>query len=293
MLASAASRCQGALTRESALSMLWPRMPQDISVPVARNFDLGHGNFLLDLDAPSLQEATEPGQFFMLGVPHADILLRRPFSVCGLAGSFEDLPPGRLRLLYKVVGAGTELLAALRPGAALHVLGPLGRGFSLPPAGARPVLVAGGIGSAPFPALTSLLARSGFTPRMLYGARSTRDLPLLDWFEARCQDVTVTTDDGSAGRRGFVTAALEDLLAREHEGLFLYACGPEPMLRAVSRLALEAGIACELSLEAHMACGFGVCLGCVVPTRGAAADDARFERVCVEGPVLRAERLAW
>ena len=129
---------------------------------------------------------------------------------------------------------------------------------------------------------------------MLYGARSSRELPLLDWFRERCEEVIVTTDDGTLGRKGLVTAALEDLLAaKDRAPLELYACGPEPMLRAVRKLALMASVPCELSLEAHMACGFGVCLGCVVPTRTSRWGEGGYERVCVEGPVMRAERLAW
>jgi len=269
-------------------------MPEDFTAPVVSNLDLGHGNFLLELAAGDAAADATPGQFFMVGLPHADVLLRRPFSVCGLPGTFERSGAGGIQILYKVVGAGTELLATLKEGAPLHVLGPLGKGFSLPETpGVRPVFVAGGIGSAPFPALAHALGGLGIVPRMLYGARSGADLPLLDWFRARCAEVVVTTDDGSLGRKGFVTDPLADLLASDPRDLFLYACGPEPMLRAVARLALARGVPCELSLEAHMACGFGVCLGCVVPTRSGETGDGGYERVCVEGPVMRAERLAW
>jgi dihydroorotate dehydrogenase electron transfer subunit len=116
---------------------------------------------------------------------------------------------------------------------------------------------------------------------------------LLSWFRERLEDVIVTTDDGSAGRQALVTEPLGELLEREApESLHLYACGPEPMLKEVARLALRRGVVCELSLEAHMACGFGVCLGCVVPTH---RDGGRvgYERLCVTGPVMRAEKLAW
>jgi len=173
------------------------------------------------------------------------------------------------------------------------VLGPLGNGFGAPTAGARPVFVAGGIGSAPFPALTAKLDERAGPPRMFYGARHAGELPLADWFRVRTE-LTVTTDDGSAGRHGLVTEPLAELLATEPaESLQLYACGPEPMLKAVARLALAHGVVCELSLEAHMACGFGVCLGCVVPVHGERVDHPDYDRVCVEGPVMRAERMAW
>ena len=270
-------------------------MPQDLTTPVVRNVDLGRGNWLLEFEADEMAASMRPAQFFMIGVPGSDVLLRRPFSVCGLPGTFDDGAPRALQVLYRVYGRGTALLASLRPGALLHVLGPLGRGFEAPERpDAVPVFVAGGIGSAPFPAFVAALARSGFRPTMIYGARSAGELPLLDWFRARCESVAVTTDDGSLGTRGLVTAPLVEMIEGPlRERLHLYACGPSPMLKAVARLAVAAGVRCDLALEAPMACGFGVCLGCVVPTRGAAQGEIRYERVCVEGPVMRAERMAW
>jgi dihydroorotate dehydrogenase electron transfer subunit len=270
-------------------------MPQDFTTPVLRNVDLGRGNWLLEFEAPDVAAVMRPAQFFMIGVPGSDVLLRRPFSVCGLPGTFDDATPGALQVLYRVFGRGTSLLASLRPGAALHVLGPLGRGFEPPAhAGATPVFVAGGIGAAPFPAFAAELARGGVRPTMIYGARSAGELPLLDWFRAHCDGVAVTTDDGSVGSRGMVTLPLAEILERPGRArLHLYVCGPNPMLKAVAKMALSAGVPCDLALEAPMACGFGVCLGCVVPTHGSSPGEVRYERVCVEGPVMRAERMAW
>jgi dihydroorotate dehydrogenase electron transfer subunit len=268
-------------------------MPQDIVTSVLRNTDLDHDYHLIEFAAEPFA-AVQPAQFFMVGIPGAETLLRRPFSVCGASGTFDDRPADTAQLLYKVVGKGTALLASLKPQATLNVLGPLGRGFT-PPANrrVRPVIVAGGIGSAPFPALIASLADGFERPLMFYGGRGRTDLPLLDWFDARTE-LTPTTDDGSLGRAGLVTAPLAEMLVgADPARLKLYACGPEPMLKAVARLALDRGVECELSLEAHMACGFGVCLGCVVPTHGPADGEVRYDRVCVEGPVMRAEVLAW
>jgi dihydroorotate dehydrogenase electron transfer subunit len=270
-------------------------MPRDITTAVLRNDVLGHGNHLLEFRAPEMVAEMQPAQFFMVGIPGSATLLRRPYSVCGLPGTFADRPADAVQLLYKVIGRGTGLLASLKAGAEITVLGPLGRGFGRPSGpGVRPVFVAGGIGSAPFPALAAALADHRLRPLMYYGARSSADLPLLDWFQEHCEEVVTTTEDGSLGREGLVTAPLEELLDRESsDALQLYTCGPEPMLKAVARLARARSVACELSLEAHMACGFGVCLGCVVPIRR--DDDGRvgYDRVCVEGPVMPAERLAW
>ena len=268
-------------------------MPQDVPAPVLRNIDLGHGNFLLELASPAQASEVEAGQFFMLGVPGAEILLRRPFSVCGVRDTFPDAPAGALQFLYRIVGKGTSLMASLRAGAVVQTLGPLGHGFHPPAPDALPVFVAGGIGSAPFPALARALAGKVRAPWMLYGARTAGDLPLLDWFRQHCERVEVTTEDGSLGRKGRVTELLEELLERAAPGgLQLYACGPNPMLAAVLRLVRAHRMPCDLSLEAPMACGFGVCLGCVVPCHGEDG-GTRYERVCVEGPILRAERLAW
>ena len=270
------------------------RMVQDFATPVLRNVDLGRGNWLLEFAAAGVAEAMRPAQFFMIGVPGSDVLLRRPFSVCGLPGTFDDRPAGAVQILYRVFGRGTALLASLGPGARVQVLGPLGRGFAMPESSdAKIVLVAGGIGSAPFPAFLADLHRAGRRATMIYGARTAGDLPLLEWFRERCDGVAVTTDDGSLGERGVVTGPLGELLRGPDRGrLHLYACGPSPMLKAVARAALEARVTCDLSLEAPMACGFGVCLGCVVPTRRDGG-EVRYERVCVEGPVMRAERMAW
>jgi dihydroorotate dehydrogenase electron transfer subunit len=268
-------------------------MPTDLVAPVLRNLDLEHGNFLLELHAPSLAAEVQAGQFFMVGIPGSEILLRRPFSVCGARDTFEGAPEDAIQILYRVVGRGTALMAAMRPGATVQVLGPLGHGFHAPALHTLPVFVAGGIGSAPFPALAAAHRGSLRKPWMLYGARTAKDLPLLPWFREHCERVEVTTEDGSAGRKGLVTEPLEELLSASAPGsLQIYGCGPNPMLAAVTRLVRAHAMPCDLSLEAPMACGFGVCLGCVVPCH-APEGGTRFERVCVEGPILRAERLAW
>src|SRR5512134_3024985 len=131
-------------------------MPRDITTPVTRNLDLGHGNRLIEFEGAELVRDMQPAQFFMIGMRGSSALLRRPFSVCGLPGTFTDAPPSACQVLYKIVGRGTEYLASLGAGARLDVLGPLGRGFELPDRpGVTPLLVAGGIGSAPFPALVA------------------------------------------------------------------------------------------------------------------------------------------
>lgn len=270
-------------------------MPIDFTTRVVRNTELGANDHLVAFELPDdVASAMTAGQFFMIGIPGSDVLLRRPFSVCGLPGTFEEDAPGLAHVLYRVYGKATTLLASLKPGASLLVLGPLGRGFGMPPTEAsRPLIVAGGIGSAPFPAFAAGLARAGRPrPVMIYGARTASELPLLEWFRRHCREVLVTTEDGSLGRKGLVTEALADVVEGGAEGWHVYGCGPNPMLRAVAAVTRSHGVSCELSLEAPMACGFGVCLGCVVACRDENG-GVRYDRVCVEGPVMRAERLAW
>lgn len=264
-------------------------MPHDLTTDVIANHDLGRGHFRIDFAAPSVA-TMEPGQFFMVGIPGSATLLRRPYSVCGLPGTFDDAAPGAYSVLYKVVGQGTGLLGALAAGAPLTVLGPLGHGFSAVEEDVEPIFVAGGIGSAPFPALARAFA--GRPVRMIYGARTSDDLPLLDWFREHCPGgVTVTTDDGSAGLQGRVTDPLAELLAEPGKRK-LYVCGPDPMLEAVAALATRHDVPCELAMEAHMACGFGVCLGCVVPVKNESG-GIDYQRLCVEGPVMPAAEIAW
>jgi dihydroorotate dehydrogenase electron transfer subunit len=179
--------------------------------------------------------------------------------------------------------------AALRAGAIVQTLGPLGHGFHPPAPEALPIFVAGGIGSAPFPALAKSLQGKVRIPWMLYGARTAADLPLLDWFREHCERVEVTTEDGSAGEKGRVTAPLARLLATSAPGsLQIYACGPNPMLAAVTRLVRAHGMPADLSLEAPMACGFGVCLGCAAPLAAGG-----YALVCRDGPAFDAGMIAW
>ena len=180
-------------------------MPQDITTRVLRNTDLGHGNFLLEFEATPSMTAMTPAQFFMIGIPGSETLLRRPFSVCGLPGTFEDAPADAVQVLYKVVGTGTGSARLARaPGAIIDVLGPLGNGFEAPSErGRRPVFVAGGIGSAPFPALASRLRRTGRpTADVLRRAHAGRSAAAGLVRRSHTERLIVTTEDGSAGTPG-------------------------------------------------------------------------------------------
>jgi dihydroorotate dehydrogenase electron transfer subunit len=243
----------------------------------------GGANRRLRLEVGEAFPASAPGQFVMLSpgalpaAPRFDPLLPRPMAVFRREGA-------ALEVLYKVTGRGTALLAAARPGDAVRVVGPLGRGFPLPAPGERAVLVGGGTGIASLFDLAARAAGSG-PALVLLGARSAQDLMAVAEFEALGAGLRLATEDGSAGRRGLVTELLEEALA-EGGPARVYACGPTPMMRRAAELAAGAGRPCLASLENRMACGFGVCLGCAVPRSGEG-----YALVCRDGPVFGSEEL--
>lgn len=263
---------------------------QDPLAPVLENRSLAADHFLLTLASPAIASAARPGQFVMVRFPdRLDPLLPRPMSIHEVLPPEGDLP-GRIRILHKVVGKGTSLLASMAPGQTLHVLGPLGRPFEIaaPARSDRALLVAGGVGIALFPFLVPALLARGWKPVLLFGARSAPDLVTRDVFARRGVEVLTATEDGSHGTRGLVTALLEERLSGAG---MIYACGPDPMLRAVSLLANAAAVPCQLSLESAMGCGFGVCLGCVVRVRR--GEGQAYARICVEGPTFLATEVIW
>lgn len=272
---------------------------------VLANSEVGAGYRLLRLFSPGSARRALPGQFVHVRVPSFDpFALRRPLSVC-----FADPASGTLEILYKIVGRGTEALAKAREGVAVDLMGPLGKPFPRPARDVRPVLVGGGYGVAPLYFLAASHgcaagdgAASGEAgrPVLFVGARTAADLMLLDRFEALGVEVHAATDDGSAGVRGLVTAALDAWLARcEAQGggpspqkLAFYACGPAPMLRAVEERALARREEAWLSLDRRMACGVGTCFGCTQRVREADGSEA-VARVCADGPVFPAGRIIW
>lgn len=212
----------------------------------------------------------EPGQFAMVrGRWGTDPILPRAFSLVE-AGA-------RGAVLVRDVGKGTALLCAMRPGDALSVLAPLGNSFTWPEGGRRPILVAGGVGVAPMVFLAERMAAAGLEPLFLYGARGAADLPLRERIGAVCA-LETTTEDGSAGEMGLVTAPLERALSAG-PGAAVFSCGPHPMLEAVTRVASAAGAPCQVALESPMACGMGTCKGCAVLT-----PDGEYRYVCSDGP---------
>lgn len=222
----------------------------------------------------------QAGQFVEVRVDASpQTFLRRPISI-----NYVDCDANELWLLVHTIGAGTRALAALEEGSTLNCVFPLGNGFTLPSSPAQQyLLVGGGVGVAPLLYLGHEIRRMGGRPTFLLGARSANDLLQLDLFEQE-GEVFVTTEDGSAGEKGFVT---QHSLWQSRRFDAISTCGPKPMMQAVARLAQERGIPCEASLENMMACGLGACLCCVEATcEGNLC-------VCTEGPVFDTRRLKW
>lgn len=228
-----------------------------------------------------------PGQFWHI-VPcgeSLDPLLRRPFSAYDVLEK-EEL----FRILFRVTGRGTRLLAALPPGSDLSVLGPLGNGFTLPPGGkGRVLLVGGGAGAVPLYYLARKLLESGLETLALLGARSGGELVVRPALERLAVETHAATDDGSAGHHGPVTDLLREQLQRSPLTREIFCCGPAAMIETVIGIAREHAVNVQASLEERMACGVGACMGCAFPAPGSPEPGEgkhSYRRVCVEGPVI-------
>jgi NAD(P)H-flavin reductase len=235
----------------------------------------------LTLAAPEIAERTEPGQFvaFAVGGPTSAHLLRRSIAIAG-AGD------GAVTVVVAPHGPGSTWLAGLQVGDTVDVVGPLGRPYPMPTDGVPALLVGGGYGAAALVGLAARLRAAGSTVVAVCGAASADRLSSVDEL-GELAEVVVTTDDGSAGRQGWVTDATAEVLGQVG---VVYACGPMGMLRAVAEQATAAGLPSYVAVEESMACGVGVCMTCVLPVVG---EDGRtrFSRSCTEGPVFGGDRV--
>lgn len=242
--------------------------------------------YRLTILAPEIAKKASPGQFVMIRVNETfSPLLRRPFSLHNCLGD-------KIEIFFKVVGTGTAQLAAKKEGEILDIIGPLGRGFSLPekPEARPALLIAGGRGIAPFVFLAHELHRLGQGLVIFYGGKTKEDLPLTAELEKSGFKLRLSTEDGRLGFKGFITELLEKELPSLNPTR-LYVCGPEAMLAEVAKISRTWHLPAEFSLEAKMGCGFGVCYGCVWPIRQ--GEKIEWTRICLEGPVFPAEAIAW
>ena len=266
-------------------------MARNRDIPLVGREPLDGAYVLLTFRHPEVAHEGRAGQFVMIKAGTTpEPLLRRPFSIM-------DVDAGRdtFTLFLKTVGPGSRALADLRQGETAACLGPLGRPFAAPPAGCEPLMVAGGYGIAPFHLFSLELLSRGVRPRLFYGGRNAGDLQIRQPFTTMGVPTVLSTDDGTLGHHGRVTEPLETYLdAPERPAPFaLYACGPDAMLHAVTRVAERRGLPAQVSLDPWMGCGIGTCLGCVVPIQRADEDRPRFRCACTEGPVFDARDVVW
>ncbi|MEI7677662.1 MAG: dihydroorotate dehydrogenase electron transfer subunit [Bacteroidales bacterium] len=251
-----------------------------MDLTIVENVSLNANYFLLKLTSDQKLPEMLPGQFVEIKVEKSTTtFLRRPISI-----NYICQETNQLWLLIQIIGDGTRALSALKQGDTLDVMLPLGNSFTMPENASKSVLlVGGGVGTAPMLFWGKMLKENGIKPNFLIGARSANDLLQIDEF-ARYGNVYTTTEDGTAGEKGYVT---QHSILQKKSFDFIYTCGPKPMMVAVASYAKSRKIVCEVSLENSMACGFGVCLCCVENTvKGNVC-------VCTEGPVFNISELKW
>lgn len=260
-------------------------MPHLLDCRITAHSKVAEGHFRMALESPPIAAEALPGQFCMVQVQEGlHPFLRRPMSI-------ERILQDNITILYKAEGEGTRILAALRPGQSINLQGPLGRPFPIDTDANRHILVAGGIGVAPLPGLAKALAEAvGRAPQVVLAARSRSLLLCAEDFEALGCPVHVATDDGSAGLEGFASDVLRGL--EPEPDTVVYTCGPMPMMKACHAVCHDAGATCFASLETEMACGDGVCLGCVVEAN-VEIEAERMLRVCCDGPVFDTALIKW
>ena len=285
-----------------------------IDAKVVAQMKVAEESFILSLEAPSIARTLQPGQFIQIRCTRKDDpLLPRPFSIYRVRGK------KILDILYEVVGRGTELLSEAKKGGRFSIFGPLGNTFSFPKGRAVSFLVGGGAGLAPFFDLSEALVdpRRGKQKKedvtVLLGARRRGKIFCEKDFKKLGIRFEIATDDGSYGFKGFVTELLtkhlnrkpytvnpvRDLSLNGVNRTRIYACGPKPMLRSVAAISEKFKIPCEVSIDAYMPCGYGICFGCAVRVKQQATSDkqqengALYKLACTDGPVFRSEELSW
>ena len=231
---------------------------------------------LIKVNSPVIASEIKPGQFCNIKVSDSDFpLLRRPFSIC-------DVENDNLIFVFDVHGEGTKILASKKPGDVIDILGPLGNGFNLNGNYELAVIIGGGIGTAPFPYLIKNLL-AGVNVKSFIGGRTKEHL-----IKYNLQNIYVATDDGSEGFHGnVVDLFIEEIKNFSTTNFRIFACGPNPMLKSLQKIAIEKKYDCQLSVECAMACGFGICQGCPVEK----SNGDGYYLVCKDGPIFNADMI--
>jgi len=262
-----------------------------LDAEVIHQVKVAEESYILSLNAPPIARAIQPGQFIQI---RCAPLLPRPFSI------YRVREKRILEVLYEVIGRGTQRMAEAKKGDRLNLFGPLGNTFSYPHAKGISILVGGGVGLAPFYDLAEALVdpkrgrRKKEDILVLLGARNRKRVFCEKDFRKLGVRFEIATDDGSYRFKGFVTQLLEKHLRTTHDArrtTHLYACGPNPMLQRVSGLSKKFRIPCELSIDATMPCGYGICFGCAVKVR--TQDHFCYKLACIDGPVFDTKEIVW
>lgn len=243
-----------------------------VNSPVVETLQVHENIFIQKIHSPEIARIVKPGQFLNVRVSiNSFPLLRRPFSICDVDGE-------NIFLMFNVLGEGTKILANKQKGDLIDILGPLGNGFNLNGDNKNAIIVAGGLGSAPFPFVTRIIKDSKNILSFV-GGRSKQDIITYGM-----QNVQVSTDDGSNGFKGNVVQLLEKNLEMvDIKATKIFACGPNAMLRTLKDFCIKNNLDCEVSTESAMACGFGICQGCPIEST---TNDDKYLLVCKDGPVF-------
>jgi dihydroorotate dehydrogenase electron transfer subunit len=256
-----------------------PNRKKIIQGEIIANMAITAEHFLMEIVAPWLAENAVPGQFVMVKIQEntTDPLLRIPLGI-------HSINKHGISLLYRVIGKGTKLLSTRTPGEKINLLGPLGNGFNTNVKQTQAVLVAGGYGVVPLYALAETLINKHKTVDIFIGAATKAQIICTKEFAKLGAKVHIATEDGSEGHKGLITELVQQNLP-QNDSTIVYACGPTTMLKALANITQELKIPAQLSVEAYMACGIGVCRGCAVTT------TEGYKMCCQDGPVFNAEIL--
>lgn len=243
-----------------------------INSPVVETIQVHKNIFIQKIHSPEIADSIKPGQFLNIRVSENVVpLLRRPFSICDVEGE-------NIFLMFNILGEGTKILANKIHGSLVDILGPLGNGFNLDGNFETAILVAGGLGSAPFPYVTKYL-KDKKNILSFVGGRTEDDV-----ITYRMKNISTATDDGSIGFKGNVVELLENNIDKiKSTSVQLFACGPNAMLRSLKEFCLKYNLDCEVSTESAMACGFGICQGCPIEST---TNKDKYLLICKDGPVF-------
>lgn len=259
---------------------------------IVENIEISPGYFRLTLQVPAFSMNALPGQFVMLKMSEShDPLLRRPMGIYKTSNTDDAFC---LEILYQVVGKGTSIMSEKVKGEHIDLLGPFGNGFKIQTVIKEAVFVAGGVGIAPLVMVAEKMAREtpGLKIYLFIGGKSKKDILCIEDFKNMDTEIYVTTEDGSLGSSGLVTDPLKEFINNKSgDQTSLFACGPYRMLKSVSNIAINKNVPCQVSLDRRMACGFGVCLGCVIKVNSENSNP--YKNVCTDGPVFDAKEVAW